>query len=72
MKEQAKIDESIEIDAREDLLLNPDTDFGERFEAVMTDLLKGRHTTQISFEDPGLYREPIDHGEDENEPTKDF
>ena len=72
MKEQAKIDESIEIDAREDLLLNPDTDFGERFEAVMTDLLKGRHTTQISPEDPGMYREPIDHGEDENEPTKDF
>ena len=72
MKEQAKIDESIEIDARESLFLNPDTNFGERFEAVMTDLLKGRHSTQISPNDPGMYRDTTDHGEDENEPTKDF
>ena len=51
MKEQAKIDESLAIDAQRRLLLNPDTDFGERFEAVMTDSLKGRHTAKISPED---------------------
>ncbi len=37
--EQARMDESEEIDARADLLLNPDTGFAERFDAVMTDML---------------------------------
>ena len=32
LKEQARMDESQEIDARADLLLNPDTGFAERFE----------------------------------------
>tara|TARA_R100001463_G_scaffold122328_1_gene178788 strand:- start:2916 stop:3731 length:816 start_codon:yes stop_codon:yes gene_type:complete len=72
LKEQEKIDQSAEIDARAALTLNPDTDFGEKFEAVITDLLAGRHTTQIQPSDPGLYREPIDNGEDLEDPTKDF
>jgi len=72
LKEQEKLDQSEEIDARAALILDPDTGFGEKFEAVMTDLLAGRHSTQIEPEDPGLYREPTDHGEDADDPTKDF
>ena len=70
MKEQEKKDQSAEIDARDALLLDPSTDFDTRFEAVMTDMLQGRHVTQIEPDDPGLYREPVDN-EEENT-TKDF
>ena len=70
MKEQEKIDQAEEIDARDALLLDPSTDFDTRFEAVMTDMLQGRHVTQIEPDDPGLYREPVDN-EEENS-TKDF
>ena len=72
LKEQEKIDQSAEIDARAALTLDPDLGFGDKFEAVMTDLLAGRHPTQIKPSDPGLYREPIDNGEDTEDPTKDF
>ena len=72
MKEQEKIDQSLEIDARSALLFDSDAGFGAKFEAVMTDLLEGRHTTQIKPDDPGMYREPTDNGEDPEEPTKDF
>ena len=72
MKEQVKIDKSEEIDARAALILDPTTDFAERFEAVMTDMLAGRHAAQIEPTDPGLYREPTDNGEDEEKPTSDF
>lgn len=71
LAEQEKIDKATEIDARAALTINPDTDFGERFEAVMTDLLQGRHITQTEPDDPGLYREVADN-EDEDEPTQDF
>ena len=70
MKEQEKIDQAAEIDARDALLLDPSTDFDTRFEAVMTDMLQGRHVTLIEPDDPGLYREPVDN-EEENS-TKDF
>ena len=69
MKEQAKIDQSADIDARTNMMLNPETGFGERFEAVITDMLQGRHITQAELDDPGLYREPTDHDE---ESTGDF
>ena len=69
MKEQEKICQGDEIDARNALVLDPDTNFGERFEAVMTDLLAGRHHTQTDTEDPGMYREDTDNGK---EPTDEF
>ena len=72
IKEQEKLDQTAEIELREELLLNPDTHFGERFEAVMVDLLEGRHVGQLSTEDSGLHRGPTDHGEVEDDPTKDF
>ena len=67
LKEQQKADESEEIDARADLILNPDTGFGERFDAVMTDILAGRHISQTEPKDPGKYRKPADNTDEETE-----
>jgi hypothetical protein len=69
MEEQIKEDQSQEIDARAALTIDPDTGFGDRFEAVITDLLQGRHVGQMETDDPGLYREPVDN---DDESTKDF
>ena len=68
-KEADKVDRSKDIDLRAAMLTNPLTDFGDRFQAVATDLLEGNHITQAEPEDPGLYREPTDNDED---PTQDF
>ena len=70
LKEQQRIDESEEIDARADLILNPDTEFGDRFEAVMTDLLKGQHITQTEPDQPGLFRKPTENTEED--PNQEF
>ena len=35
-------------------------------------MLQGRHVTQIEPDDPGLYREPVDNGEEDENATKDF
>lgn len=73
MKELQKEDCSEEIDARAQMILNPDTDFGERFESVITDILQGRHISQTTPEEEGLYRELTDNEENEDDDsTKDF
>jgi len=69
LKEQERIDASTELNAREDLMLNPDTGFGERFEAVMTDMLAGRHASQVNIHQEGLHRGPADNDE---KPTDEF
>ena len=56
LKEQEKEDYAAEIDARAELLLNPETEYGDKYEAVMTDLLEGRHIVQLKADDPGLNR----------------
>lgn len=67
MKEEQRADESADIDARAALVLNPDTGFGERFEAVMTDMMKGRHVSQTEPDEPGAYRAPADNGEEDSD-----
>ena len=69
MKEQTRLDQTEEIDARAALLLNPTTDFSQRFEAVITDMLAGQHITQTDSDTEGLYREPVDN---EEESTDEF
>ncbi len=69
LKEQDKLDATAELNAREDLMLNPDTRFGERFEAVITDMLAGRHPAQLNTEHEGLHRGPADN---EENPTEEF
>jgi len=68
VKEQEKLDQTCEIDMRTDLLLNPDTEYSERFEAVVTDMLKGNHISTAEPDDPGLYRKPAEDESKEDEP----
>ena len=73
MKEQAKIQDKAEADLRAQLLLNPDVGFAERYEAVMTDMLAGRHINQIHPDDPSLFKDLIDNQElDDENPTNEF
>ena len=67
LKEQARMDQSEEIDTRADLLLNPETGFAERFDAVMTDMLAGRHISQTEPKQPGLFRKPSESDNTEEE-----
>ena len=69
LKAQAIIDQSAEIDAREELLMNPDTSYQERFEAALQDMLAGRHISQTDKKSEGLKRKPED---DEENPTLDY
>ena len=58
LKAESIIDQSTEIDARADLLLDPNTTYAERFEAAIQDMLLGRHISQTEIDTPGLQRKP--------------
>ena len=72
IKEQERLDEAEGLAGRDDLILNPETMFDERFQAVMVDMLKGNHISQTKPETPGLYQGPEQHETDEDDPTSDF
>ena len=72
VKEQEKVEAKLIGSGREELLLNPDTMFGDRFEAVMTDLLAQQHVSQIDPSGTGLFDQPEDHETKEDDPTSDF
>ena len=72
IKAEQKADETAEIEARAALLMNPDTGFADRFEAVMTDMLSGKHISQTEPDDPGLFRAPTDNEENDEKPTEEF
>ena len=72
MKEQEKLDEMEELSSREELLLDPSTHFDERFEAVMVDMLQGRHASQIDSSATGLNQQPEEHETDDDNPTQDY
>ena len=46
--------------------------FGDKFEAVMLDMLHGKHITQASGTDLDLSKGPTDNGEDDENPTEDY
>ena len=71
MKEQEKMDRKL-AEERDQMMMDPDTGYAEKFEAVLVDLLEGRHTSQVNPEQVSLLRELTDHGEDEEKPTHDF
>ena len=48
LKEQQKLAEEEELDERARLIFAPDSDFTERFEAVMEDILGGRNPSQLN------------------------
>ncbi len=64
--------ESAEVAEREALILDPNTVYGDKFEAVMLDMLAGRHITQASSENSGLHQGPIDNNEDDENSTLDY
>ena len=65
LKAQQQRDERQQIEERGALLMNPNGEFDERYEAVLLDMLEGRHITQLLPDDPGLFmKPPEDHGED--------
>ena len=49
------------------MLLNPDTQFGDRFEALVTDFLSGAHISQLNPEDSSMFKLPTDN--DAENPT---
>ena len=48
MKEQQKLIEATELDARANLIFDPDTQFSDRFESVVQDMLIGRNASQYT------------------------
>ena len=70
IKEEQKKDDTAEIEARSAMLLDPKTKYADRFEAVMTDILAGKHISQTEPNDPGLFRAPIDNEENDDNPTE--
>jgi len=71
MKEQEKIMQEEALEGRDDLVLNPNTMFDERFEAVMTDILAGRHISQTKPDGTTSYDQPEEH-ETDDDPTSEF
>lgn len=59
---------------REAMLLDPEAVFGDKFEALMLDVLAGRHASQIKPADHSLLGNPIDEIdiEEPDDPTNDY
>ena len=66
---QAQLDQSELINDRNHLFLDKDSNFDKRVQAVMSDIIEGRHITQIEPQHPGLYNKP---DEDQFDPTDDY
>ena len=69
LKEQEKIMSQEQFDERAGLIFDPGTDFGDRFGAVMEDLLNGRHVSQSEASDIIRSDKPTDNNEN---PTEDY
>jgi len=63
MKEQEKLFEQEELDERANLIFDPDSHFANKFEAVIEDMLAGRHPSQSSIPNPKSLDKPTDNEE---------
>ena len=63
MKEQEKAFEQEELDERANLVFDPDSHFANKFEAVIEDMLAGRHPSQSSIPNPKSLDKPTDNEE---------
>ena len=63
MKEQEKMFEQEELDERANLIFDPDSHFSNKFEAVIEDMLAGRHPSQSSLPNPDSLNKPTDNEE---------
>ncbi len=74
LKESEKIEHQQAIALHNELAINPDADFGNKYQSVMLDLLHGAHITQLEPGDDAPYKELIDNLLDnliDEEPTDD-
>jgi len=69
IKEQEKLMDQEELDERANLIFAPDTQFSERFEAAVEDMLAGRHTSQSNVIDPDKLKSPTDNEENSTDET---
>jgi len=60
---QEKMIDQEELDERANLIFAPDSEFSERFEAVISDMLAGRHSSQSNVVNPNTLKKPTDHEE---------
>ena len=51
LKEQQKEIDQMEKEARSDLIFAPDSTFADRVDAVITDMMAGRHSSQLDPND---------------------
>ena len=63
LKEQEKMFEQEELDERANLIFDPDSHFSNKFEAVIEDMLAGRHPSQSSIPNPDSLNKPTDNEE---------
>jgi len=63
LKEQEKLFQQEELDERANLIFAPDSQFSERFEAVVEDMLAGRHSSQSNIIDADKLKKPTDNEE---------
>jgi hypothetical protein len=63
MKEQEKLFQQEELDERANLIFDPDSHFSNKFEAVIEDMLAGRHPSQSSIPNPDSLNKPTDNEE---------
>ena len=65
-KEEKQFDQE-EFDERANLIFDPDSHFSNKFEAVIEDMLAGRHTSQSSVPNPKSLDQPTDNEENSTE-----
>jgi len=66
MKEQEKLISQQELEDRSNLLFEPDSNFSDRFQAVVEDMLSGRHPSQTNQNPNSLFQD------DEENTTENF
>lgn len=72
IKEQEKQEDADGLAEREAMMLDPHSLFGDKFEAVMVDLLAGNHVSQDAPTDTSLSKNPSDNPEEDEDPTLDY
>ena len=67
LEEQEKLISEAELQERTNIFFDPDTGFGDKFEAAMSDMLAGRHTSQSNIPNPDSLKEATDNEENSTE-----
>jgi len=63
LEEQAKMIDQQELDERSNLTFAPDSHFADRIDAVIGDMLAGRHPSQSNIINPDSFKKPTDNEE---------